>query len=92
VKFSLFVCAIASIAASAGCFLLAGPVLGPFGPSYAAVGGPILQILGLAAPAITIKYHYIAVQRLRGRMTFASLVLGAGGIVELAFAIMGKAG
>jgi O-antigen/teichoic acid export membrane protein len=89
-KFSLFVCAFASIAASAGCLLLAGPVLSLFGPSYAAVGGPILQILGLAAPAIAIKYHYIAVQRLRGRMAFASLLLGAGGILELAFAIMGS--
>jgi O-antigen/teichoic acid export membrane protein len=89
-KFSLLVCATASIAASAGCLLLAGPVLGQFGPSYAAVGGPVLQILGLAAPAITIKYHYIAVQRLRGRMAFASLLLGAGGIVELAFAMMGS--
>jgi O-antigen/teichoic acid export membrane protein len=88
-RFSLFVCAMVSAAASAGCFLLADPVLSQFGPSYAAVGGPVLQILGLAGPAMAIKYHYIAVQRLRGRMAFASLLLGVGGIVELAFAICG---
>jgi O-antigen/teichoic acid export membrane protein len=89
-RFSLFVSSMASIAACVGCLLLAGPVLSQFGPSYAAVGGPVLQILGLAAPAITIKYHYIAIQRLRGRMAFASLLLGAGGIVEVAFAIIGS--
>jgi O-antigen/teichoic acid export membrane protein len=90
-RFSLLLCTTTSIATTASCFLLSGPILSCFGPSYVASGRPILQILAWAAPAATIKYHFIALQRLNGHMAFASLILGVGGVIELASAILWRA-
>jgi O-antigen/teichoic acid export membrane protein len=88
-RFSLWLCALTSFFAGAGAFFLSGLILLCFGPSYASLGGPVLQILGVVVFPVTLKYHYIAIQRLRGHMTVASLLLGAGGILELALAIFG---
>lgn len=87
--FSLWLCAIVSVIAGFGFFYMSGWVLSWFGPSYAAIGGPMLQVLGLGVFAVTLKHHYIAVQRLRGRMMRAAMVVGFGGAAELAFAIIG---
>jgi O-antigen/teichoic acid export membrane protein len=89
VRFSLWLCALASLVAGIGTYLLSGWVLGWFGPTYAATGEPILQILGLGVFAVALKQHYIAVQRLKGRMMHAAMLLGAGGVVELALAVWG---
>jgi mannan endo-1,4-beta-mannosidase len=88
-KFSLWLCAIAGIFVIAGFLLLSRPILGLFGASYAAIGAPVLQILGVSFFAVTLKCHYIAVQRLSGRMAQASLLLGIGGCVEVVFAALG---
>ena len=39
-----------------------------------------------------MKYHYVAIQRLRGRMGSASLVVGLGCVLEIAGAILGGQG
>jgi O-antigen/teichoic acid export membrane protein len=88
-RFSLCLSALASLVAGVGTYLLSGWILGWFGPSYAATGAPILQILGLGVFAIALKQHYIAVQRLKGRMVHAAALLGAGGIIELVLATYG---
>lgn len=87
--FSLWVCVAVSIVAGVGLMFMSGWMLGWFGPSYAAIGGPMLQILGLGVFAITLKHHYIAVQRLRGRMVRAAMLIGLGGAAELTFATLG---
>ncbi|MBN9248613.1 MAG: hypothetical protein J0I81_14440, partial [Hyphomicrobium sp.] len=38
---------------------------------------------------IMIKFHYIAVMRLRRRMMTAALLVGAGALLELAAAVFG---
>jgi mannan endo-1,4-beta-mannosidase len=88
-RFSLGICALVSVSCIFLFPLLSGAVLGVFGSSYASIGGPVLQILGVAVFAVTLKCHYIAVQRLRGRMTQAALLLGIGACIELAFAVAG---
>jgi len=88
-RFSLGFCALTSVCAGISLLLLSDVVLGIFGASYASVGGPVLQILGASVFAVTVKYHYIAIQRLKGRMARASVLLGIGGMVELILAIAG---
>lgn len=87
--FSLLLCVVVSVAAGVGFMFMSGWTLGWFGPSYAAIGGPMLQVLGLAIFAVALKHHYIAVQRLRGRMVRAAMLVGLGGAAELTFAIIG---
>ncbi|MCK9915726.1 oligosaccharide flippase family protein [Microbacteriaceae bacterium K1510] len=87
--FSLWLCMAVSIVAGIGLMFMSGWMLGWFGPSYAAIGGPMLQVLGLGVFAVTLKHHYIAVQRLQGRMVRAAMLVGLGGAAELAFAILG---
>jgi len=87
--FSLWLCALASVIAGTGFMYMSDWMLSWFGPSYAAIGGHMLQILGLGVFAVTLKHHYIAVQRLRGRMMHAAMLVGLGGAAELAFAIVG---
>jgi O-antigen/teichoic acid export membrane protein len=88
-RFCLWLCVLASLVAGVGTCFLSGWFLGWFGPSYAATGEPVLQILGLGVFAIALKQHYIAVQRLKGRMVHAAVLLGAGGIIELVLATYG---
>ena len=88
-RFSLWLSAVASLVAGAGFYVLGDWVLGWFGASYAQTGGPVLKVLGLAVFGVALKHHYIAVQRLNGRMVRAAAVLGVGGILELACAIAG---
>jgi len=88
-RLSLWLCVLTSVVAGAGFLLVSDPMLGFFGPSYASIGGPVLQILALSVLANALKFHYIAVQRLNGRMVRAAVLLGAGGVVELALAIWG---
>ncbi len=88
-RFSLWICALGSPIASLVLAFGASHILSIFGSLYAAEGGPVLRILAAAVFAVTIKYHYIAVQRLRNSMASASLLLGGAAIVELAFAAAG---
>jgi O-antigen/teichoic acid export membrane protein len=88
-RFSLLLSAAISIAAWLGLTLCSGTVLGLFGPVYAERGAPVLRILGFAVFAVSVKYHFIAIQRLKNRMGTAALVLGAGAVAELGLAIVG---
>lgn len=88
-KFSLRLCALTALAAGVGFVFLSNWILSWFGASYASIGGPMLEIFGLGAFAVALKFHYIAIQRLRGRMLLAAVVVGAGGVAELALATLG---
>jgi GT2 family glycosyltransferase/O-antigen/teichoic acid export membrane protein len=64
-------------------------ILGLFSQTYAQIGASSLSILGLSIFPVTIKYHYVSIQRLRNRMFSASLLVGFGCVLELAGAIVG---
>ncbi|NTJ43883.1 hypothetical protein G6L28_14880 [Agrobacterium larrymoorei] len=60
-----------------------------FNPAYEVIAGNGLQFLGFAAFGIVAKYHYLAVQRVRGNLGRATLVLAGGAVVEIAAAALG---
>ncbi|MBV9569104.1 MAG: hypothetical protein JO172_13300 [Hyphomicrobiales bacterium] len=88
-KFSFLFCCFFSLVVEIGFVLCSDFVLGLFGSSYESIGGPTLRILGLSVLALTLKYHYVAVQRLRNRMMGASLLLGFAAGIEICFAFLG---
>ncbi|MBY5888758.1 oligosaccharide flippase family protein [Rhizobium ruizarguesonis] len=82
---SMLVCAATALA-----FLfLSRFMLWIFNPAYAAIAGNGLQFLGVAAFAMALKYHYLAVQRVRRRLGFATLVLIGGAVLEIVAAAGG---
>lgn len=86
---ALALSALTGIAATVGFYVAGDFVLGLFNPAYPGIMGPSLKILGLSVFPVALKYHFIAVRRLQDRMLSASVVLGLGACLELAFAIAG---
>lgn len=75
--------------ASAPFFLLfSGFILGVFGPSYK-IAGTAMAILGLTTYPSAVKFHYVAISRVRGQMTRASLLTLIGSCLEVGFAVVG---
>ena len=75
-----------------GMFLLFSPwILGLFSPAYPEIAGQSLQWLGFGTLGFVVKYHYVAVQRLRRRLVRASALLAVGGAAEIAAAVAGAA-
>ena len=64
-------------------------VLRAFSPVYAQIAGPSLQLLGFSIIPVSIKYHYVSVQRIRGRMATASVLAVLGCALELGGALAG---
>ncbi len=60
-----------------------------FGASYAQQAAWTLHVLLLAAMPLTIKYHYIAICRVRDRIGQAMLGMLPGGLLELSAAALG---
>ncbi len=70
-----------------GLLALSAPfLLRLFGQTYAAQAARDVAFLGLAAWPMVVKYHYVALCRIRARIAEATLVVAATGIVELLFA------
>ncbi len=64
-------------------------ILALFGYSYITHAGWSLRILALAALPMIVRYHYIVVYRMQGRMARAVLPIAAGGLLELLLAALG---
>jgi O-antigen/teichoic acid export membrane protein len=75
--------------AGIGCLLLSPFILGLFSPLYAVLAGSSLRLLGFGILGVMVKFHYIAVQRLRNRVVQAAAILGAGSTLELVAAVVG---
>lgn len=86
-----------SIGASMGFGLLANlvlivaaePILGIFGPSYAAAATTPLHILALGVVGDTIRMHFIAVHRVQNRLGPALPIIWIGTLLELGAASIG---
>jgi O-antigen/teichoic acid export membrane protein len=87
--FSLGLSIAVAVVASAGCLMLSTFVLGLFSPRYPAIAGTSLALLGFGTIGMTIKYHYIAVERFAGRMARAAALLAAGGMLEVGASVLG---
>jgi GT2 family glycosyltransferase/O-antigen/teichoic acid export membrane protein len=77
------------VVGAAFCYLFSGLILWLFNPAYPLVAGASLALLGLSIPVIAVKYHYVAIQRLRNEMAIASILVAAGCALELAGATIG---
>lgn len=88
-KLSLALSGLVGLSAGVGFFLFSPFILGLFSPAYPLIAGASLKILGFGTLGVMLKYHYVALQRLRRRMMRAALVLGVGSALELALAAIG---
>lgn len=73
------------------CWVAGRFALGLFNPVYADMATDTLVLLALAMPAVALKYHYIALKRIREEMGQALPVLGLGALLELGAATLGGA-
>lgn len=89
IRMTLSLAVVTSILAN--CVLLFGAtqILDLFGSIYAEQAAWGLRILGLAAFAMIIKHHYIAVSRIHSQMARAALPVAIGGLLELGLAALG---
>ncbi len=89
IRMTLSVAVVTSILAN--CVLQSGAtqILDLFGHIYADQAAWSLRILGLAAFAMIIKHHYIAVSRIHSKMARAALPVAIGSGLELGLAALG---
>ncbi len=75
----------------AGLILILGAhlILGFFGPSYAAQASWSLRILAIGALPLIIKYHYLAIHRIKDNVSKAIVPITIGSILELVMAVVG---
>ncbi|MCJ2076357.1 hypothetical protein MKK68_11925 [Methylobacterium sp. E-016] len=88
-RLSLGISALTGLVAGLAFLLASQAILGLFSPRYPELAGTSLSLLGFGALAVGVKYHFVAVERLRGRLGPAAMVLAAGGTLELAGAVLG---
>lgn len=88
-RLTLSIAFIAIVFANGVLQLGAKQLLGLFGHIYSAQAAWCLHILGLAAFPIIIKNHYIAINRIQGRMAHAMLPIAIGTLLELGGAVIG---
>lgn len=77
------------VLACAAIAVLARPLLGIFSPAYPDIASASLVVLGSSIVLISVKYHYVALQRARGRMTSALGAVTLGSLAELGAAAAG---
>ncbi|WP_149403043.1 lipopolysaccharide biosynthesis protein [Dictyobacter arantiisoli] len=75
----------------AGIVLIVGAhfMLGFFGHSYADQASWSLRILAIGALPLIIKYHYLAIHRIKDHVSKAIVPISIGSVLELVMAIVG---
>lgn len=69
--------------------LIGDPILHLFGGTYAVHAGPSLRILVLAVFPLIIKDHFVSLCRIDRRLAKATVLIAAGGLLELTGAAAG---
>jgi O-antigen/teichoic acid export membrane protein len=88
-RFSLLLAVVMCFGEMIAFILLFDFMLGLINPAYPTIAGPYMSYIGLAVPARSAKYFYIAVARLDGRMRQGSVLLAVCGALEVAGAAIG---
>jgi O-antigen/teichoic acid export membrane protein len=75
----------------AGLILILGAhlILGFFGANYAAQASWSLRILAVGSLPLIIKYHYLAIHRIKDRVSKAIVPITVGSILEIVMAVVG---
>jgi hypothetical protein len=77
------------VAANLGLWLLAGPMLTLFGQSYASTATAGLNILALGVFPLLVRFFYVAVRRIEGRIVPTAALMAGGALLEVAAATAG---
>jgi Na+-driven multidrug efflux pump len=64
-------------------------LLGLFGSAYAQQNALGLRILGLAVFPLIVKDHFVTLRRIQDRIAPATLIIAAGGLLEVSLAAVG---
>jgi O-antigen/teichoic acid export membrane protein len=88
VRKTMRICLVISVATAPVFVVFAGLILKIFGHDYVSATAA-LAILGFATYPQTIKAHYVAIARVRGRMQNAAMWTLVGGCLEVGFAAVG---
>ncbi len=88
-RLSLLISLAAGTGAGIGFLLFSDPILGLFNPAYPSIAGSGLCVLGFGTLAVAVKYHFVCVARLEGRLAVAAAALAVGGALELGAAALG---
>ena len=80
-----------SVSLLAGLLLIMGAhfILSFFGPEYAAQASWSLRILAIGSLPLVIKYHYLAIHRIKDHVAKAIVPITLGSILELVMAVIG---
>lgn len=88
-RVSLLLSAVAGLAVGLLFLVASQTLLGAFNPRYAEITGNALGLIGFGVLGIGLKYHFVAIMRLRGRMMSAARFFFLGSAAELAAAAIG---
>lgn len=88
-RFTLQLSLLAGVLASAFLIIFGEPLLGLFGTTYAEQAGQGLRLLTLGVFPVTVKFHYIAINRVHNRLAVAAGIMAVGAIIELILATLG---
>jgi O-antigen/teichoic acid export membrane protein len=90
-RFSLRMSMLVGLMAGAVLFAAAPVLLHVFGAFYAELATSSLRAMVIVIPAMTLKLHYVAVERVRDHVGRAASFMSAGAILEVALALVGAA-
>lgn len=88
-SFSLALSALGGLAATGVVLVTAELLLGLFGDDYATEASSTLRLLTIAVFPILVKYHFVAIARVTGRVAGAAVLLLIGAGVEILVGAMG---
>ncbi|HHX64880.1 MAG TPA: hypothetical protein GX702_08350 [Chloroflexi bacterium] len=80
------------VSANVALWMLAGPVLSFFGQSYAEVATTGLRILALAVFPLIVRFYYVALRRVEGRLVSTVSLMAGGALLEVVAATVGAYG
>lgn len=89
-RFTLGAAVALGFAANIVILLGANLILRPFGDSYAEAAATALRFIALGVFGLIVKDHYVALCRIRDRVSSAIPLITIGSIAELAFAAIGS--
>jgi O-antigen/teichoic acid export membrane protein len=89
IRHTLGISAGIGLLACLGLLAAADLALALFGRGYAEQAAWSLRILGLAVFPLIVRYHYVAIARIRGTFRNAAMFMALGGLFELAMATLG---
>lgn len=89
IRFTLRLSLLAGLIGVPALLVCASPGLHLFGATYAEQGTLPLRLLALGYFPVIFKIHYVAVCRVRGRITRAAVLITIGSLLELSAAVTG---